>query len=263
MTPQRLLPIPNAVNLRELGGYRTKDGRRVHNRKLLRSGSLAMLDTDEAKQLYAYGLRHVVDLRGLDERAGWPDVLAPGVAYHVLSVLPFADTAPLPERLSQYLGAMQEPRIAPMAEYYLRMLTDAHALAQWRALFDLVATNTTPNEAVLFHCAAGKDRTGVAAMMLLGMLGVPEGTIRQDYLLTNAVFAAPAAQVTQALQDPGSTFVADMNRNRAEVQCQLAVAAFIRGEYGDWPRYVARELGVDAAAQTVLRDQLLTAEKNC
>ncbi|WP_225049280.1 tyrosine-protein phosphatase [Lacticaseibacillus kribbianus] len=256
MEPQRLLPIPDAVNLRELGGYPVAGGRRVQNRRLLRSGSLALMTAADAQQIYDYGVRQVVDLRSDAEQRGWPDVLAPGVTYHALSILPFADMAPLPQTLAQYLGAMQDPRIAPMAEYSLRMLTDAHAIVQWRTLIDLVLA-LPEDEVLLFHCAAGKDRTGVAAMILLGLLGASEATIRQDYLLTNAVFEAPAARVTQALQDPGSTFVADMNRNRAERQCEMAVAAYIRGAHGDWPHYAKAVLGIDEATQTILRQRLL------
>ncbi|WP_125702194.1 tyrosine-protein phosphatase [Lacticaseibacillus daqingensis] len=252
MPQSRVLPIPNSLNLRELGGYPTATGQRVRTHRLLRSGALSQLTPADAQALWAYGVRTVVDLRSPSEVALNPDVVAPGTAVHALPVYPFdAPTSPVPPAA---LAAMQDPRITPMAATYLRMLTDPHALAAFRTLFALL---TQTRHALLFHCSAGKDRTGVAAMMVLGALGVPRAVIQTDYLLTNLVFGANRETLLAAVQDPTSPLVTALNAHAAETQCELAVHAFITAEFGDWPTYVIQQQLLSVHALTQLRQQLL------
>lgn len=72
-----------------------------------------------------------------------------------------------------------------MVEVYQHFVTDQHIRGQYRKFFDLVLANEKANESLLFHCTAGKDRTGFAALLLLTSLGVDQETIIQDYLATN------------------------------------------------------------------------------
>ncbi|WP_179393830.1 tyrosine-protein phosphatase [Lacticaseibacillus absianus] len=257
LEPKRLLDLPNAVNLRELGGYPTVDGRHIHYRKALRSGALALLTPADAQALADYGWRTDIDLRSASEVSGAPDVLAPSVTYHHLPVYPFADQPSLGHKVVRHLMALVDHRIDPMAETYLRMFTDTGANQTFAQVFALLLANDQPDQAVLFHCAAGKDRTGVAAMMLEGALGVPEPLIREDYLLTNVVFAAPTAQIESALRSPNSTLVDDMNAHAAEAQCYLAVQDLIAREYGGWSGYAKQALGLSAGELTDLRNLYL------
>lgn len=258
---ERLISLKNSVNLRELGNYPAASGQVIAPHKLLRSGSLSELHPKQASWLREYGVRVVVDLRSPSEVAMSPDVLATGVAYHALSVYPFEHDG-LTAKISRHLRAVFDHRMDPMAEVYLKMLTDPHANAVYRKLFTLLLENDQPGQSVLFHCAAGKDRTGVAAMMIEGALGVPEATIREDYLLTNAVFFAPSDEVQAALKTGASELVDKMNQNAAEATCYAAVKALITQEYGDWPQYLMTQLGFSATDLKELRRLYLTEPEN-
>lgn len=255
---ERLLPLKNAVNLRELGEYPAAGGI-IAPHKLLRSGSLSQLTAKEAEWLKDYGLKTVIDLRTDNEVVGSPDVVAPGVNWQQLSVYPFADTAANPE-FDKHLAAMADRRIDPMAEAYLRMLTDSHAIKVFQQVFALLLANDQPGESVVFHCEAGKDRTGMAAMMIEGALGVPEATIRQDYLLTNTVFFADSEVVAAALKPGASALVDKLNAHAAEAQCYVAVRDFITSEYGDWAQYVQAALRLSDGDLKQLRNLYVTRQ---
>ncbi|MFD1394181.1 tyrosine-protein phosphatase [Lacticaseibacillus jixianensis] len=257
----RLISLKNSVNLRELGDYPAAGGQVIAPHKLLRSGSLSELTPQEADWLRAYGLKVVVDLRSESEVAMTPDVLAAGVEYHHLSVYPFTNDS-LVAKISRHLRAKFDHRINPMAEVYLKMLTDPHANDVYRALFTLLLATDQPGQSVLFHCAAGKDRTGVGAMMIEGALGVPEATIREDYLLTNAVFFAPSEEVKAALKTGASDLVDRMNQNAAETGCYVAVKDLIDKEYGDWTHYFTAQLGFSQGDLRQLRRLYLTDPEN-
>ncbi|MCI2037928.1 MAG: tyrosine-protein phosphatase, partial [Lactobacillus sp.] len=139
---ERLLPLKNAVNLRELGEYPAAGGV-IAPHKLLRSGSLSQLTAKEAEWLQDYGLKTVIDLRTDNEVAGSPDVVAPGVKWQQLSVYPFAD-AMANGSFTRHLAAMADRRIDPMAEAYLRMLTDSHAIKVFQQVFALLLANDQP-----------------------------------------------------------------------------------------------------------------------
>ncbi|WP_203624159.1 tyrosine-protein phosphatase [Lacticaseibacillus sp. 866-1] len=254
---ERLLSLKNSVNLRELGDYPAADGKVIAPHKLLRSGSLSELTPENAVWLRNYGLNVVVDLRSDSEVAMSPDVLAPGVTYKHLSVYPL-DNNGLVQKIGRHLRAHFDHRMDPMAEVYLKMLTDPHANNVYRELFSLLLGNPEPGRSVLFHCAAGKDRTGIGAMMIEGALGVPEATIREDYLLTNAVFFAPTEEVQAALKTGASALVDRMNQNAAETSCYVAVKDLIDNDYGDWPHYVMQQLGFSATDLKDLRRLYLT-----
>jgi protein tyrosine/serine phosphatase len=165
---QRLLDLEGCLNFRDLGGYRTADGRRTRWGRLFRSDALHhMTPRDVALVRDELGIRTVVDLRSTAERAGEPvaELCAPPIrAYHI----PLFDrerTGPAPALpLDQlYFGLLAVAR-EPMARI-VRVLADATAPA-------------------LVHCAAGKDRTGLVAAVVLGALGVREEEIVEDYAAT-------------------------------------------------------------------------------
>jgi protein-tyrosine phosphatase len=167
----RRLDWEGCVNARDLGGYRTAGGGETRWGAVVRSGSLAALTGAGRAALAGYGVRAIVDLRLPSELANHPNPFAEpgdhGIAYTNVS---FIDPAAAPP-----------DAVSTLAEDYLQMLERyrqgvAEALA--------AIARAPADGAVLVHCAAGKDRTGLISALLLGLAGVPADTIAADYAMT-------------------------------------------------------------------------------
>ena len=166
----RLLEWEGCLNARDLGGYATGDGRETRWGAVVRSASLAALTEAGRAALADYGVRAIVDLRLPAELADDPNPFAEpgdhGVAYTNVS---FIDPAAAPP-----------DAVSTLAEDYLQML-DRYRQGVAEAM---TAIASAPDGAVLIHCAAGKDRTGLISALLLGLAGVPTETIAADYAMT-------------------------------------------------------------------------------
>lgn len=169
------LPLAGARNVRDLGGFPCVDEAghrgRTASGAFLRSGSLTRLRRRDRERLRAYGLSRVIDVRSNFELRFFPDPYArrpfPGVDYvHI----------PMMDQLNSngFQGLLPESMFATY-----RDLLD-HDAAGFRAVFEAL---DAPG-CVLFHCRVGKDRTGVIAMLLLDLVGVPEEHIVADYAVT-------------------------------------------------------------------------------
>ncbi|MGW2374351.1 MULTISPECIES: tyrosine-protein phosphatase [Kitasatospora] len=204
----RSLGLRGAVNARDLGGYRTAGGRLVRGGVVLRSDGLNHVTAEDLDPLGALGLRAVVDLRSSDEiREAGPDRLPDGVATHHLPLLAtdfdihltlrsaLADRSPRKQRT--LLGDGRAA--AMMTGLYRWFVTDPVARERFAALLRLLAD--PDGVPLLFHCSAGKDRTGWAAALVLTALGVDRETVLADYLLTNE---RSAPVVERVLGDFGS-----------------------------------------------------------
>ncbi|MFD1429548.1 tyrosine-protein phosphatase [Lacticaseibacillus mingshuiensis] len=241
---ERLLAVPHAVNLRELGGYPTENGQQIRWRKVLRSGTLFDLTPADGQLLVDYGVVKVIDLRSDSETTAMPDRLPRQIAFQQAAVYPFTDQ---PSPWAKLARRVKAKFVAPydlMLETYLKMLTDSHAIAAFRAVFAALLANTQPDQAVLFHCMAGKDRTGMAALMIEGALGVPEPILREDYLLTNLVLARQNAVTNDELRHGGSALVNEMNRYQAETTNYQAVHDLVQRRFGSWREYVEKAVGL-------------------
>ena len=179
----RVVPLEGCSNLRDLGGYRTTDGRRVRMGRVFRGASLAHLTDADLVRFGTLGIRIVCDLRGVRESGRAP------------SRLPGADTpdvVPLPiePRIGASLRDLLRREEATGEDTYalLQAAYSAYAgehLPRYRALFALLLEGRVP---LLFHCSAGKDRTGFGAALLLTALGVPREVVVADYLATNRIW---------------------------------------------------------------------------
>lgn len=193
---QRLLALNEGINFRELGGYETIDHHHIKWHKLLRSGELHFLTQTDINNLVAYGLRYDVDLRSDSEINAMHDPYIPNCTYVQASVFPFdcdKNTAiwhKFREYLREYRQASEHhTHLTSLDETYIKMVTDEHALKAYRKLFTTLLANTKENSALVFHCTAGKDRTGVGAILIEEALGLPLATIKDDYLLTNVIIS--------------------------------------------------------------------------
>lgn len=182
MSKQRLLDIKNGYNFRELGGYHTKDGRFVKWNKVLRSGELSELSDADLAFLEEYGINFDVDLRSDTERKKAADRLPDKTKFIANPVFNSGHDKTEYQYAKQYMTDATQGK-KNMINSYQSMVTSPSAQQAFKNLFNILLTNTNDG-AVLFHCAQGKDRTGLSAAFLLFALGVDEETIKKDYLLS-------------------------------------------------------------------------------
>ena len=199
----KLIGLNSVANARDIGGYLTTDGRRVKSRRLLRSAHLHNISAEDEKRLVKdFGLKYIVDLRLDLEVARDADKQLDGCAYSHLNVYgslekAMSDAAYDPTNpvtvyyASKDIGLLDEG-------LYVRIAESDEGVDAYRAFFDTLIS-AEDGEAVIFHCTSGKDRTGIAAMLVLSALGVDEETVISDYLLSNDFFAESRKKRTEML----------------------------------------------------------------
>ena len=246
----RVLPLQGGRNFRDLGGYRTADGRMVKWGLLYRSGQMHDLTPADYVTLQKLGIRTVCDFRDTRERATEPTLWPAGQAPKVLS-----------DDYALDMSAMMLPGdpatwthdqvVGAMAATYPKLL--AQFRGQYRHMFAELLAGDVP---LAFHCTAGKDRTGVAAALLLTALGVPRATIVEDYLLSNQHMAPMPAHPTgfwAKLSPEAARTFAGVDRRYID-----AVFAVTDRHPGGIMGYLKDEMGLDAAKIATLRRMYLT-----
>ena len=167
------LPVRNAYNVRDLGGYACSDQKTTKWNNLIRGDDLTNLEEDEIDFLTDYGVKYVIDLRSENECTTNPDPFAKR-SYTKYTNIPLMDNVmvnPAPEMLRNADFSM--------SEIYIDLAENAQLLIK-----KVMETIIESKGGVLFHCAGGKDRTGVIAMLLLGACGVSEADIISNYEVT-------------------------------------------------------------------------------
>lgn len=168
------LPLQGAFNVRELGGLPGENNKITKYRSFLRSDGLTHLTQADMDFLKEFGLKTVIDLRSDDELSTMPNPFATDtlVQYHNI---PFS-----PGNIADATRADKVQREDFLAEFYLYLLQEAQDRV--KLIFDTIAN--ADQGVILFHCTAGKDRTGVLAMLLLGLAGVANYDIAANYQVT-------------------------------------------------------------------------------
>lgn len=190
------LKLKKLTNTRDLGGLETADGRKIRGGRLIRSGKLSKLPKSTVRALRDMGVTTVVDLRIENERCASPDTPIEGCRYvhqPILCVptIGITGTDALFERTGKESARVkiEGERIKKefgsidnyMKETYRTILFNESAQEGLRKFLRLVVEE---EGCILWHCASGKDRAGICAMLVEGLLGVPEETILADYMLS-------------------------------------------------------------------------------
>jgi protein tyrosine/serine phosphatase/phosphoglycolate phosphatase-like HAD superfamily hydrolase len=264
-SPGRSLGIVSAPNLRDLGGYATRDGATVVGGLVYRSNQLNPIDAADMKRIAALGLKNDFDLRTAAERKARPDELPPGVNNVWLNVLADAKSA-APAELEKLMGNPKEANTALgggkaealFEETYREFVSLPSAKKSYRELF--LALSESKQLPGLFHCTTGKDRTGWAAAALLTLLGVPRDTVMEDYLRSNdyilplykkqiGAFVAAGGEESIPLAILG-------------VKAEYLDASFdeMERQYGSIENYFSEALGIDAKTQAKIRTLHLATE---
>jgi protein-tyrosine phosphatase len=243
----RRVGLEGPVNFRDLGGYPAAGERRVRWGRLYRSDSLHQITTADAPRLLELGVRTAVDFRAADEieRVGI-GVLGDLSVEHV--------HCPTFDRLHSDEPGPRTFPASTAADFYVYMLERGGG-SYVAALRALAAPGALP---AVFYCAAGKDRTGVFAALVLGLLGVPDDEVIGDYALTGEVLER-IRELRVARQRPD-----DEARYRdlppdllyAHPHVMEATLAHVRARWGSWEGYAAAG-GVEPVVLERLRAELL------
>ena len=261
--PGAPLPFEAAENFRELGGYPAAGGKHVKHGVFYRSGALeeAVRTPHDKALLESLGLKVICDLRSSQERAHQPDPAVPGAVRHDISAIVAADGQEVNFDLASFFtmtGEQLQMILDGVLQSYARLPLDNEA---YRAMFAEIERGNVP---LLFHCTAGKDRTGVAAMLILKALGASDEVAMEDYLRTNEcrrkTRAALALKFQEALGDGEFTEeqerIIGMFGGVEEKGLRLAMDA-IRERYPSFEAYFEAEYGLDEEKLARLRGQYL------
>ncbi|MFI8960749.1 tyrosine-protein phosphatase [Streptomyces sp. NPDC053493] len=244
----RHIPFQRLHNFRDLGGYRTADGGSVRWATLYRSDSLAKLagpgpdaraDLERFREL---GIATVIDLRypwEIEAKGRLP--ATEPQTWHNLSI-----------EHRPYDQAEIDPDLDPwryLADRFAEVALDG--AAELREALEIIAAAEGP---LVFHCASGKDRTGLLAALVLALLGVPDEEILADFALTELaterlVADWKAAHPGRELRWPGY--------GRAPAEIMRLVLADLRARYGSVHAYATGHVGLDPAVVTALRARLV------
>jgi protein-tyrosine phosphatase len=256
----RSLHLASAPNFRDLGGYRTSDGKWVKPGLLYRSDGLDVLTDADLATLQSVGVKLVCDLRTDGERTSKPDREIPGATNEHINIIGEDElTAQLTAAITSGDQAEQERLLGDgKAEQLLvdggrSLVSGTNPLAEYKVLFSRIEDPS--NLPTVMHCSAGKDRTGWASAAILTTLGVPKGTVMQDYLASNGylkekndkTLAQTAALIDRSLLDPVLT-----------VREEYLDASFseVKAKYKTFAKYLAA-IGVTKADAAKLKVELL------
>ena len=179
---ERRVPLEGAGNFRDLGGYKTRDDRMTSWGMVYRSGELSGLTDHDRAVLGKLGIRTVVDLRGSDQRQSAPAAISDSM--HIRQVLlPISPHTPPDFNQRLLSNELSEADVAEQMKEYYRSFARDFTQQYSTYIRDVAEGGDRP---VVVNCSAGKDRTGMAAAVLLLALGVPKETVMEDFLLSNA-----------------------------------------------------------------------------
>lgn len=178
-----VLKLSKLRNFRDLGGIQTLDGRVIKKNLLIRGTTLTKLNKLDIEILKKkYNLSTIIDLRTLREVEEAPDNVLEGVSYNHMPIFNDAIAGLSHEKKVRSIKSLQ--MMPSMEEMYIHMVTD-DCLDNVVAVLKKILYSTEKDFTLLYHCTAGKDRTGIITSLILAFLGVDRKTIIQEYLFTN------------------------------------------------------------------------------
>ncbi|MFI2454748.1 tyrosine-protein phosphatase [Streptomyces sp. NPDC019539] len=259
------IPATTVANLRDLGPTPLADGRVVRPGLLLRSGQLDRMDATADPAVAALGITTVFDFRTEGERRARPDRLPPGtrvLAADVLADFLASGTVPAAARLREVLGdpAAAERELgggrarALFADTYRAFVSTESARRGYGAFLRALAEPDAGT--VLFHCTAGKDRTGWAAAVVLGLLGADEDTVEAEYLSVNPAVRQAFAPLVEGFTAQGGDPEIALTLVGVTPDYLAAARSEMTRHYGSLERYVRDGLGVGDATVARIRARL-------
>ncbi len=270
------IKLPGVLNTRELGTYPAAEGRHIKKGVLIRSGVLSNAEPEAAEILSSkYHLQMIIDLRMSSVRDGSPDKEVPGAECIRLPVVEMEDYFTLakdPEQAKQYMSGITDQRsmvdfayesglLSP--EMYILFLLGNRGKKAYAEFFRILIDSDPSKGAVLWHCVDGKDRAGLATMLLLTALGTDKQTILEDYMLSNSGKEAKLDKIRKDCESLG------MPPEKIESLLFVSGGVFkhymvyamdtLDKRYGSINGYLAKEIGLTQADIDILREKYTEA----
>lgn len=246
-------------NLRDYGGYRAAGGGQVRSGVLFRSGQHMEASDDDLALIHALDIRTVIDLRGTSEREGFPCRRHPSFAAQVIAHDGETSNSPPHEGGGGQVVMTPQKARERMLAVYTRMPVNPAMIAMFTRYFKALDDNDGGS---LVHCFAGKDRTGIAASLLLHVLGVHHDDIVSEFLLTND---APTRDILERqslprMQAHYGTIEPEALHNLMGVLPEYldTYIAKVTHDHGSLDAYLVTILGVDSPRKERLRAKLVT-----
>ncbi len=247
---ERRLALEGQLNFRDIGGYINQDGKQVRWGQVYRSGSTDRLTENDLIFLRSLNLQYVYDFRDLVEMERDPVEIS-----RLRINAPIVDPELSPSKVRKQLesGDLSQFNDTVMADSYRRMLDLAPAI--YGDLLTSLAD--TANLPAMFHCTAGKDRTGLAAHLLLWVLGIHHETILYDYNLTNPYTKPFRDWINQRFEENGMDFAQAEVIFMAPRSALEAAIDHISTQYGGVEAYLIKAAGMTRQSLVALRENLL------
>lgn len=236
---KRHLILEGSDNTRDLGGYPLRGGS-TRWKVFLRADNLDLLSSASQQVLVDYGLTTVIDLREESEQERWPDVFARHSKVHYLNI-PFMGSAEISKRISEL------PTREAIYAYQLE--------ACGPAICQIMDALAQANGCALFHCAGGKDRTGIIAAFLLALAGVEPDVVAHDYALTAQYMEKKFGVLREEARERGY----DLKRFEIDIACpsdsMIATLEHLEKQWGGAEGYL-RSMGVSDQTIATLREKI-------
>lgn len=244
---QRLVHVQGAINFRDIGGYKTTDGKTVRWNRIFRSAAIDKLTDGDMDSISARRISAVIDFRGQQESAAAPDRLLPGTDYTLSPA--GSDSLPRPDQIAARIreGGFLEQMYGDGGIPYFG--------ERYRPLFrKLLVLNDSA--ALLYHCTGGRDRTGMATALLLYTLGVPQATIEADFTASNVYLEPMMGKMMAPLAQMAGLSTTEV-RKAMELRPELIRIFFgaLKKHYGSIDGFLEQEMGIGAAEKAMLRNK--------
>ncbi|MBR2824719.1 MAG: tyrosine-protein phosphatase [Solobacterium sp.] len=245
----------NSLNFRDLGGYHTKDGRVVKKGLVYRSASPGFMDEEEFEMLKNMKFHTILDLRSDQEIEKYPyrDMEKTNKIHKSGIITKAGEQIDFSPAGMNKTGKEGQEQLLKIRGYYENIAFENGA---YQMMFDELLMDHVP---LLIHCAAGKDRTGIAAILFLLVLGVKEEEILKDYLLTNEyriTFIEDALREIDQKEEPELYELMLIYHGVSKNNFNIVLNS-IQERYGSYERFFEIEYGLDKEKVELLRDTYL------
>lgn len=256
----RHLPLEGSANFRDLGGYETKDGRFVKWGQLYRSGVLSYLTPTDLHYLSDLGIRVVCDFRTQQENNAAPEKWVDDEKVQHVSLPIGTDASGKSVSMQSVLAGNPTPE--QLRAWMMKTYSDFafRGAPEFAKVFTQLKDDRLP---LLYHCSAGKDRTGVFSALLLLTLGVPEDTVLADYALTTNFLQADSAANRKMMASAGAASVSQLSPEQRKVlmaadpEYLRSTLRSIDARYGSFDNYRRQVLQVSDSDVKKLQARLL------
>ena len=261
-----VIPLDGCENTRDLGGMVTADGRRIKTKRLLRSDKLSDLTEKDINLLSnEYSLKYIIDMRTAAEKQMQPDKAVPGSELIELPIFDESVNGVTHEKRASVVPVGKDMKNAVpspdmMKNAYRRMVSEEYSMAQYRKFFELLLSNEEGS--VLWHCAMGKDRAGMAAVLTLSALGVERESIIKDYLLTNELCQNHISHIVSMVMKNVGDKIDEATCIRSFSACEdylMCALDIIDNTHGGMDAFLENKMGLTPALREKLKTMYLEA----